>query len=46
MLELNNVSAGYGRKVVLDGVTVSFEKGRFVRKTKFSLNPDGSLKEK
>ena len=28
MLELNNVSAGYGRKVVLDGVTVSFEKGK------------------
>lgn len=26
--------------------SVSFEKGRFVRKTKFSLNPDGSLKEK
>ena len=28
MLELNNVSAGYGRKVVLDDVTVSFEKGK------------------
>ena len=26
--------------------SVTFEKGRFVRKSKFSLNPDGSLKEK
>lgn len=28
MLELKNISAGYGRKTVLDGVTVSFEKGK------------------
>lgn len=28
MLELQNISAGYGRKAVLDGVTVSFETGK------------------
>ena len=28
MLELKNISAGYGSKTVLDGVTVSFEKGK------------------
>ena len=28
MLELKNISAGYGSRSVLDGVTVSFEKGK------------------
>ena len=28
MLELKNISAGYGSKTVLDGVTASFEKGK------------------
>ena len=28
MLELNSISAGYGKKTVLDGVTASFEKGK------------------
>ena len=28
MLELKNISAGYGSKNVLDGVTVSIEKGK------------------
>lgn len=28
MIELKNITAGYGRNVVLDGVTVGFEKGR------------------
>ena len=28
MLELQNVTAGYGRKSVLNGVTASFEKGK------------------
>ena len=28
MLELKNISAGYGSKTVLDGITISFEKGK------------------
>jgi len=28
MLELRNISAGYGKQTVLDGVTASFEKGK------------------
>ena len=28
MLELKNISVGYGSKTVLDGVTISFEKGK------------------
>ena len=28
MLEIKNISAGYGSKIVLNGVTVSFEKGK------------------
>ena len=28
MLELKNISAGYGNKTILDGVTASFEKGK------------------
>ena len=28
MLEVKNISAGYGKQTVLDGVTVSFEKGK------------------
>ena len=28
MLELKDISVGYGSKIVLDGVTASFEKGK------------------
>ena len=28
MLELNRISAGYGKQTVLDGISVDFEKGK------------------